>query len=161
MDDRKQLSQRAQWAAGESLVSRLVAKELGHPDLISLAVGFVDNETLPIDPIRQAMERIWASAELTRAALQYGPTFGNLSLREAVLDRMLQADGDTAEMNVGVENVVLMPGSNQLLFLAADVLLDPGDIVLCPLRLLRVPRRAGRPRRAGHRDRNRPTRSDS
>ena len=137
MDDRKHLSQRAQWAAGESLVSLLVAKELGHPDLISLAVGFVDNETLPIAPIRQAMERIWSNADLTRAALEYGPMFGHLSsargrARPYASGRWPYA----AEMNVGVENVVLMPGSNQLLFLAADVLLDPGDIVSAPPRAI-------------------------
>jgi 2-aminoadipate transaminase len=132
MVDRKHLSRHAQWAGGESLVSRLVAKELGHPSLISLAVGFVDHETLPIEPTRKALERIWANDALARAALQYGNTFGHLPLREAVLDRMLKADGRTAaELNVGVENVVVMPGSNQLLFLAADVLLDPDDIVIC------------------------------
>jgi 2-aminoadipate transaminase len=131
-DDRTHLSRRGHWAGGESLVSLLVAKELGHPNLISLAVGFVDHETLPIEPTRQALERIWSNDALARAALQYGTTFGHLPLRQAVLDRMLAADGRTAaELNVGVEDVVLMPGSNQLLFLAADVLLDPGDIVLC------------------------------
>ncbi len=132
MVDRKHLSRHAQWAGGESLASLLVAKELGQPNLISLAVGFVDHETLPIEPTRRALERIWSNPELARAALQYGTTFGYLPLREAVLSRMLAADGRAAaEENVGVEDVVVMPGSNQLLFLAADVLFDPGDIVLC------------------------------
>jgi 2-aminoadipate transaminase len=45
---------------------------------------------------------------------------------------MLQADGCTAEeLNVSVEQVLIMPGSNQLLFLLSDVLMDPGDIVIC------------------------------
>jgi 2-aminoadipate transaminase len=126
------LSRRGQWAGGESLVSLLVAKELGHPNLISLAVGFVDHETLPIEATRQALERIWSNGALARAALQYGTTFGHFPLRQAVLDRMLRADGRTAaELGVSVEDVVVMPGSNQLLFLAADVLLEPGDIVIC------------------------------
>jgi 2-aminoadipate transaminase len=132
MIDRKHLSRHAQWAAGESLVSLLVAKELGHPNLTSLAVGFVDHETLPLEPTRKALERIWSNDKLARAALQYGPTAGHLPLREAALQRMLQADGRTAaELCVTAENVVLMPGSNQLLFVLADILLDPGDIVLC------------------------------
>ncbi|MGD0899120.1 MAG: hypothetical protein ABR915_14875 [Thermoguttaceae bacterium] len=36
------LSQRAQWAGGQGLVSLLMAKALAHPHLISLAAGFVD-----------------------------------------------------------------------------------------------------------------------
>jgi 2-aminoadipate transaminase len=49
-----------------------------------------------------------------------------------VLDRTLQADGRTAEeLSVSVEQVLIMPGSNQLLFLLSDVLMDPGDIVIC------------------------------
>lgn len=132
MVDREHLSRRARWAGSESLVSQLVARELGHPDLISLAVGFVDHETLPIEPTRQALERMLSEPSIARGALQYGPTHGYPPLREAVLDRMLRADGRTAaEVAAGVEDVVLMPGSNQLLFLVADILLEPGDIVLC------------------------------
>jgi 2-aminoadipate transaminase len=49
-----------------------------------------------------------------------------------VLDRLLQADGRTAaELNVSVDQVVITPGSNQFLFLLSDVLMDPGDIVIC------------------------------
>ena len=70
-----------------------MAKALGQPDLISLAAGFVDHETLPVEPTRRALEAIWSDANLARAALQYGTTIGYPPLREAVLDRMLQADG--------------------------------------------------------------------
>ena len=45
---------------------------------------------------------------------------------------MLSADGCTAEhLKLSPENCVITAGSNQLLFLLGDILLDPGDIVLC------------------------------
>ena len=134
MSERKpnRLSRRAEWAGGETVVSQLMAKALGQKGLISLAVGFVDNETLPVEPTRRAMERLWSDPALARTALQYGTTFGHAPLRQAVLDRMHRADGRTAaEAGESIENVVVTAGSNQLLFLLGDVLLDPGDIVLC------------------------------
>lgn len=126
------LSRRGRWAGGESVVSQLMAKALGRRELVSLAVGFVDNETLPVEPTCQAMEHLWADPRLARVALQYGTTFGHRPLREAVVERMLRADGQSmAASGINVENVVVTAGSNQLLFLLGDVLLDPGDIVLC------------------------------
>jgi 2-aminoadipate transaminase len=126
------LSQRARWAGGEPLATRLMAKALGQPDLISLAVGFVDHEMLPLEPTRQALAKIWSDPALARAALQYGTTIGHPALREAVLERMCRADGrNAAELKLSIENVVLTAGSNQLLFLLGDVLCDPGDIVIC------------------------------
>ncbi len=45
---------------------------------------------------------------------------------------MLQADGRTArELNLSVGQVVITAGSNQFLYLLGDILLDPGDVVLC------------------------------
>ena len=126
------LSRRAGQLHDETLVSALMARALGQPNLVSLAVGFVDHETLPVEATRRAMERIWSDPALARAALQYGTTPGHRPLCEALLDRMLAADRRTAaEMNVSVDDLVLMPGSNQLLFLLGDVLFDPGDIVIC------------------------------
>ncbi len=111
----------------------LMAKTLGQPDLISLAAGFVDHELLPVEAARRALELVWSEPRRARAALQYGTTIGHPPLREAVLDRMLRADGKTAaELNARIENVVITAGSNQLLFLLGDVLCDPGDIVICP-----------------------------
>jgi 2-aminoadipate transaminase len=130
--DTGRLSRRAGWAGGETIVSQLMAKALGHKDLISLAVGFVDERSLPVEPTRRAMERLWADERLARVALQYGTTFGYGPLREAVLERMVRADGQSpAEAGERIEDVVITAGSNQLLFLLGDVLLDPGDIVLC------------------------------
>jgi len=132
MSNEDGLSQRAGWAGGESIVSRLMARTLAHPELISLAAGFVDHQTLPVDATAQAIDRIWSDPELARTALQYGTTIGYPPLREAILDRMLQADGrSAAEMNLTADQVVITAGSNQSLYLLGDVLLDPGDIVIC------------------------------
>jgi 2-aminoadipate transaminase len=132
MANRANLSRRAAQLHSETLVSALMARALGQPNLVSLAVGFVDRQTLPVEATRRALERIWADADLARAALQYGTTPGHRPLCEVLLDRMLSADRRAAaEMNVSVDDLVLMPGSNQLLFLLGDILLDPGDIVIC------------------------------
>ena len=126
------LSRRAQWAGGHTIVSQLMAKSLAHPELISLAAGFVDQETLPVEPTRKALEALWSDPGRARAALQYGTTIGHPPLRQAVLDRMVRADGATArELNLSLQQVVVTAGSNQLLHLVSDILLDPGDIVIC------------------------------
>jgi 2-aminoadipate transaminase len=126
------LSQRAYWAGGEPIASVLMAKTLARPDLVSLAAGFVDSETLPVEATRLAAEAILSDPQKARMSLQYGSTIGYAPLRKAVLDRMLHSDGCTAdELNVSVDQVLIMPGSNQLLFLLSDVLMDPGDIIIC------------------------------
>lgn len=103
---------------------------LARPELISLAAGFVDQESLPVEETRQAIEAVLADGGRGRAALQYGTNAGYLPLREAVLRRFLAADGPQASPP-SVEHVILTPGSNQLLHLVGEILLDPGDIVLC------------------------------
>jgi 2-aminoadipate transaminase len=109
-----------------------MAKALVNPGVISLAVGFVDQQTLPVGPTGQAFQQLWSDAEMARAALQYGTTRGHLPLREAILERMLQADGRSAgELQLSVDQVVVTAGSNQFLALVSDALMDPGDIVIC------------------------------
>lgn len=107
-------------------------KALAHPQLISLAAGFVDEQTLPAEPTKQALDALLGDATLARQALQYGTTQGFTPLREAVLERFRLADGSPAsESDLSINQVVLTAGSNQLLHLLCDTLLDPGDIVLC------------------------------
>jgi 2-aminoadipate transaminase len=125
------LSRRAQWAGGQP-ISALMAQALARPELISLAAGFVDQATLPVEPTREALEAVFAGSSGGRAALQYGTTPGYWPLREALLARMRGADGDPpTEENLSPEQVVVTAGSNQLLHLVGETLLDPGDVVLC------------------------------
>jgi len=125
------LSRRAQWAGGQP-ISFLMHKALAHPELISLAAGFVDQQTLPVAATAEAVAEILGDEEAGRVALQYGTTAGYGPLRELLLQRFLAADGVTAaETGLTVDRLLVTAGSNQLLHLVADTLLDPGDIVLC------------------------------
>ncbi len=109
-----------------------MAEALAGPELVSLAVGFVDQATLPVEATQEALVALWSSPTLVRAALQYGTTIGYVPLREAILARMAATDGSTRGRKApSVDQVVITAGSNQFLHLVADTLLDPGDIVLC------------------------------
>ena len=125
------LSRRAAWAGGEKLISRLMDEALHRPDLVSLAAGFVDQQTLPVEATQQALQTLWSHPARARAALQYGTTIGHRPLREAILAHMIAADGPGSNRHLPtLEQIVVTAGSNQLLHLLADTLLDPGDIVL-------------------------------
>ncbi|HEV3137175.1 MAG TPA: PLP-dependent aminotransferase family protein [Pirellulales bacterium] len=112
-------------------IGELMRLALARPELVSLAAGFVDQESLPVQETRSAMQALLADSEEARPALQYGTNAGYLPLREAVLARFLASDGGQASPPPSVEQVILTAGSNQLLHLVGEVLLDPGDIVLC------------------------------
>ncbi len=99
--------------------------------MISLAAGFVDQHSLPVSQVWQAAQEVLANTPHGRAALQYGTNHGYLPLREAVLRRYLAADGRRAGPSPSIEQVILAAGSNQLLHLVGEVLLDPQDVVLC------------------------------
>ena len=125
------ISRRAHWAAENTVISRLMAEALARPELISLAAGFVDATTLPAEPLRIAFDALWSDPVRCRAALQYGTTIGHAPLRETILQRQLAGDRFPAgKQTPTIEQVVLTAGSNQILHLVADALLDPGDIVL-------------------------------
>lgn len=122
------LSQRAAWAEGQP-ISELMSRALAEPDLVSLAAGFVDQQSLPVEPTRAAMESLLADADAARAALQYGTTPGYTRLRQSLLERFLSSDACCHELSI--EQLVVTAGSNQLLHLVSESLLNPGDIVLC------------------------------
>ncbi len=121
-------SRRAELADGQP-ISELMSRALADPHLISLAAGFVDQQTLPVEPTRQALAALMADDEEARAALQYGTTPGYPPLREALLDEFIRKNGRDQEL--AIDQVVVTAGSNQLLHLVSESLLDPGDIVIC------------------------------
>jgi 2-aminoadipate transaminase len=124
-------SQRANWAEGQP-ISELMARALANPDLISLAAGFVDQQTLPAEETGKALANLFDDADAAQAALQYGTTPGYPPLRELLLDRALAAEPESSKApRTTLDQVVVTAGSNQLLHLVVESLLDPGDIVLC------------------------------
>ena len=105
---------------------------LARPELISLAAGFVDQQSLPVEAVGEAMQKLMADRSAALAALQYGTNAGYAPLRERLLDMFRAADGHPAtEDDLTVDQFVLTAGSNQLLHLVCETILDPGDIVLC------------------------------
>jgi len=124
-------SQRAAWSEGQP-ISDLMERALANPHLISLAAGFVDQNTLPVDATSAALDAVFSDADGVRKALQYGTTPGSPQLREMILEDHLAADGRSAsEADLSIDQVVLTAGSNQLLHLVVESLIDPGEIVLC------------------------------
>lgn len=121
-------SQRARWAEGQP-ISRLMARALENPELISLAAGFVDMETLPAEPMRQAWDALLAEPGSARAALQYGTTAGYPRLRDLLIQQARETDSTGRAPRL--DQVIVTAGSNQLLHLVSESLLNPGDIVLC------------------------------
>ena len=124
-------SERASRAGGQP-ISELMHQALAHPNLISLAAGFVDQQSLPVEATRQALQALLAEPLEARSALQYGTTPGFASLRERLLAELHAADRQTAaETGLSADRLVLTAGSNELLLLVTDTLCDAGDIVLC------------------------------
>jgi 2-aminoadipate transaminase len=116
---------------GASPISEMMTRALSEPDLISLAAGFVDYETLPVAEVREAMDALLAEAGSARAALQYGTTRGLPALRERLVAHIAKLDGfDPGERGYAADRMVVGTGSQQLLYLLCEVLLDPGDIVI-------------------------------
>ncbi|WP_235905667.1 aminotransferase-like domain-containing protein [Tautonia marina] len=104
---------------------------LDNPGLISLAAGFVDPASLPVDPTRRAVDALLGDPARGRKALQYGTTIGDRSLRERLVRRLEQEeDALPGQFDHVIDRTVMTNGSQQLLYLVAEALLDPGDIVL-------------------------------
>lgn len=125
-DHASRLSQRAR-RTSEPPISWLMRAVLEDPSIISLAAGFVDQQSLPAQPVRQLLQEMLGSDETTRKALQYGSTIGHQDLRHLLTERLARQG---LPEPVNPNDIVVTSGSQQLLFLITDVLIDAGDIVL-------------------------------
>jgi len=112
-------------------VSWLMSLALARPQVISLAAGFTDNVTLPVELSRQVLHELFSETTSARAALQYGTTPGDLGLRTLTAKRIQVLDnnrGDAALYDPA--RTVMTHGSQQLLYLLTECLCDEGDILL-------------------------------
>ncbi|MCE9531602.1 MAG: PLP-dependent aminotransferase family protein [Planctomycetes bacterium] len=115
----------------ESPISYFMEQAIENPNLISLAAGLVDTDSLPVKAVADTMARLFADPQTGKAALQYGTTQGYTLLREKILQHVCNLDGVKPEqLNLTAQDVVVSTGSQQLLYLLSEILLDPGDIVI-------------------------------
>jgi 2-aminoadipate transaminase len=112
-------------------ISYFMQQAVENPRLISLAAGLVDPGSLPADEVACVVGEVLADKEAAPAALQYGTTHGYAALRERLLARSVRMDRLTAaEMSLSSEDVVVTTGSQQMLYLISELLLNPGDLVI-------------------------------
>lgn len=115
----------------EQPISYLIAVAKANPQLISFAAGLVDPLTLPDKEALAITHRLLSDPAKAREVLQYGTTIGHAPLRQELIKHLERLEGKPAStMSIGPDNIVVTTGSQQALYMLADVLLDPGDIVL-------------------------------
>lgn len=109
-------------------IARLMNMALENPALLSLAAGFTDNRTLPVDAVRAAVESL-AARDGDPEYLQYGTNQGRPGLRRLLAERLAALEPDCKATSLAGE-LFVTNGSQQALYLAMQVLCEPGDIVL-------------------------------
>ena len=95
---------------------------VGREDVISFAGGIPDPALFDLDDIAACYEHVLTSQG--RRALQYASTEGEPVLREQAALRL------SRELPTTAAQIQITSGSQEGIFLAAQVLLDPGDVVL-------------------------------
>ncbi|MEM8862990.1 MAG: PLP-dependent aminotransferase family protein [Chloroflexota bacterium] len=102
---------------------RALVPFIRQPGVISFAGGLPAPETFPVEQIQAIMQNILE--EEPESALQYGPTAGDPRLRHALAERL----NDKKGFSISADQVMITAGSQQALFLAAMIHLNPGDKV--------------------------------
>ena len=110
-------------------ISWLMQTALTRPKLISLAAGFTDNSTLPVEISRKLLNEILSSPKTGQPALQYGITAGEMNLRLLTAKHLQKLDGGYDRAH-SPEHVIITGGSQQLLYMTLEALCDEGDIIL-------------------------------
>src|SRR5258708_17791904 len=99
-------------------ISWLMELALSRPQLISLAAGFTDNESLPVRETRELLDDVLRSRTSGQPALQYGMTAGDPVLRQltaagfALLDGVLESHKTHSP-----DRMIITNRSQQMLYL--------------------------------------------
>ena len=110
-------------------ISWLMQTALTRPKLVSLAAGFTDNATLPVEISRKLLNEVLRSPTTGQPALQYGITAGEMNLRTLTAKHLQKLDGGHDRAH-SPEHVIITGGSQQLLYMTLEALCDEGDIIL-------------------------------
>lgn len=128
-NDRLPMSQRAR-DSRDAPISWLMAQAMQVEGMVSLAAGFVDQQTLPHAELSALAAELLGDPAAGRRALQYGTTVGDPALRARILEMMRAGSDAPVYGSLTPDDVIVTTGSQQFLYLLGEVLLDPGDIVL-------------------------------
>ncbi|HVQ00669.1 MAG TPA: PLP-dependent aminotransferase family protein [Candidatus Thermoplasmatota archaeon] len=97
------------------------------PEVISFAGGLPNPKSFPVEELKSIQQSVLEHH--SKIALQYGTTHGIPELREILAER-----GRKEGMkNVGIDNTIIISGSQQGLDAVGKIFLNPGDIALVGL----------------------------
>jgi 2-aminoadipate transaminase len=112
-------------------ISWLMEVALSRPQMISLAAGFTDNESLPVRDARELLNEILKPRKTAQTALQYGMTAGDPVLRELTAQDTRLMDGVLdSDQAYATDRLLISNGSQQMLYMVTEALCDEGDLVL-------------------------------
>jgi 2-aminoadipate transaminase len=106
---------------------REICKLIAKPEVISLAGGWPDPATFPVDEAREILDDILKSN--WKLALQYGTTEGLPAFREYLSQWAKKFE----QIDLKADNIILTTGSTQGMDLAGKTLINPGDLVFVGL----------------------------
>jgi 2-aminoadipate transaminase len=110
-------------------ITRLMAIAIERPDVLSLAAGFTDNDSLPLAEVRDIVNDISNEGPSGKATLQYGSNIGRSELR-SILTSRIEAQDTLESGTLDEERMFISNGSQQSLYLAIQTLCNPGDCIL-------------------------------
>ena len=99
----------------ETPISYFMQQGVENPNLISLAAGLVDPDSLPADEVSAVVAELMRDRAAAQAALQYGTTQGYGPLRDKIYRHILALDGlAPTDVRFTAEDVVVTTGSQQM-----------------------------------------------
>ena len=102
-------------------ISQLMQTALENPGIVSLAAGFVDQHSLPVELVGRSVAELMADPVAGRCALQYGTTAGDLRLRAELLEFLERSDGVPAgRYSEALSRTIVTNGSAQLIYLVCE-----------------------------------------
>ncbi len=107
-------------------VIRYLFESMTDPETISFGGGAPAKEALPVETVHKIASQVLTREERGGQALQYGNPMGIPDLRQAVIDRLLEPKG----LKAGLENVIIVAGGIESLYLTCQLYIEPGDVIL-------------------------------
>jgi DNA-binding transcriptional MocR family regulator len=118
----RQLFSESASRARDSLLGNIL-QIVSRQDIISFAAGVPAQELEPVDIIRDLQTQVLKDGG--KAAFLHTPVEGYHSLRESIVKLL-----ESREINIALEEVIVLSGSQQGLDIASRVFLEPGDVVI-------------------------------